>query len=106
MKKIILIAVIATCFGFTSVAQKEAKTKTNAEIVMSIYDSKEIKEIKVMQLGDGFNKEYSGKWLTEVSIEDGFLKVSKDKDNSHYWDLKKAVLIEVNTDILIIRLGY
>ncbi|MCG8574337.1 MAG: hypothetical protein MI810_05580 [Flavobacteriales bacterium] len=63
-----------------------------------------VKSIKIMKLIDGFNRSYDGKWLDNVTAENGMLILRKEEGVAHYWFLEDAILIEGTKDEIVIRI--
>lgn len=63
-----------------------------------------VKNIKIMKLIDGFNRDYGGDWLKSVTAKEGVLILRRDENTVHYWYLEDAILIEKTKDDIVIRL--
>ena len=90
MKKILLLTIGILTIGFSSLSQE------TGEKVMNYLNECSCKEI--LMISGGLEKKYTGLWLENISLNDGFIEFSKGDDKSiHRWNADKVVFIEQGT---------
>ena len=97
MRNILILTIGVLAFGFSSLSQEMG------EKVINIMNECSCNEI--LMISGGFEKKYTGVWLENMRLENGFIEFSKGENrNVHRWNAEKVVFIEQGTSFIRVYL--
>lgn len=97
MKNALLIAIGILAFSFSSLSQEMGEKVINYMNECSCNE--------ILMISGGLEKKYTGLWLENMRLENGFIEFSKGDNRSvHRWNAEKIVFIEQGTSFIRVYL--
>ena len=103
-KKVILTFFLFVFFCANNVLYGQIKEnkQTNAEYVMDIIQISSTKSVSIISIN--ITKEYDGEWLSNVTVNGEYITFKRG-ERTHIWNLKNLIFIDINADVIKIRLN-
>ena len=83
--------------------QNDIKPKVKAEYVLSLINTNSISDLTIT--AEGFEKGYSKAWLSNVSMQNGLLILTRD-EYVHAWDIEDAIYFQKIGDRILIKIPH